>query len=139
MQRRPADQPVTAGLVTTAAVCTGTATVTLADDLGEPYAALSIVCVAAVAISAVRRLITRAETAERRAAEAERKLGEERTRRATSEREYQDLVDDFNELAKAEALRVARDEDHGPRCQCRRRGPRPFLTLVNTEGRQGSA
>lgn len=143
--KRPVIQPGNTGLVTTAAVCVGTAAVTLADDLGEPYAALSIVCVAALAIHAVRRLLARAETAERKAASAKRQLEEERARRKTVEREYRDLVDDYNDLVRAEAGHFPRPatkaghEGHGPRCQCRRRGPHPFLTLINTEGRQGSA
>ncbi|MFM9590799.1 hypothetical protein ACKI16_29855 [Streptomyces scabiei] len=145
MKRRPAIQSGTTGLITTAAVCSGTAALALADDLGEPYAALSIVCVAVVAITAVRRLITRAETAEDQAAAVKRQLEEERARRASVEREYRDLVDDYNDLAREEAGRFSRPakvvghEGHGPRCPCGRRGPRAFLTLIDTETRQGSA
>jgi len=123
----------------------GTAAVTVSDDLPEPYAAVSLVCLTAVAIGAVHRLITRTVTAERRLTAAHRRLAEERSRRARTEREYADLVKDYNELIIEQAEQTGLtvydggEHDHGPRCRCGRRGPRPYLSLVEPETRQGSA
>ncbi|MXM66734.1 hypothetical protein GR925_25715 [Streptomyces sp. HUCO-GS316] len=137
--KRPPFRPATAGLAT-AAVTSGATAATGADDLPVPSAALSLVCFTALAVTAVRRLITRAETAERR-------LTEERERRAHVEQEYADLVADYNDLIIEQAQdrgliyrATGGQHSHGPRCQCRRRGPRPFLTLIDdARERQGSA
>lgn len=122
--------------VGTLAVTGGTATVTVADDLPEPYAALSLICVTALAVSAAVRLVHRLEG-------AQRALRAERRRRATVEREYAALVEDFNDLALEHAERSADmldrpEHEHGPRCTCGGRA-RPYLSLVEREPRQGSA
>lgn len=127
---------MSAGVTGTAAVTSGTAAITVADDLPEPFAALSLICVTAVAVSAVRYLAHRLDI-------AERKLADERRRRAITEREYAALVEDFNALALEHAERSAGrfqepEHRHGPRCTCGT-AQRPYLSLVEREPRQGSA
>jgi hypothetical protein len=123
----------------------GTAAVTTADDLPEPYAAVSLICLTALAVTAVRRVFTRVERSERRLAAVERTLNEERSRRASLEAEYAGLVEDYNELIIEQAEQTGLtvydggQHDHGPRCRCGRRSPRPYLSLVEPETRQGSA
>lgn len=150
MKRLTVRPGTTTGLVTTSAVSGGTAAASFADDFPEPFAALSLIAVTALAVGAVCRLRHRSEltelqrvAAERQLAIAERQLAEERARRAFIEGEYAGLVNDYNELIIEQAQRVGAQRsaghDHGPRCQCGRRGPQPYLQLVEPLKRQGSA
>lgn len=143
MKRLPVRPGTTTGLITTSAVSGGTAASSVADDFPEPYAALSLIAVTAIAVSAVCRYLYRAEVTEHRLNAAERQLAEERARRAFIEGEYAGLVDDYNELVIEQAQRVGTQRsaghDHGPRCQCGGRGPQSYLHLVEPLKRQGSA
>jgi len=114
----------------------GTAAVTVADDFPEPFAALCLICVTAVAVTAVLRIVHRAE-------DAGRALAEERRRRQAAEAEYAALVEDYNavvlENAHLSAGRFQQAEhEHGPRCTCGT-AQRPYLSLVGRQTRQGSA
>jgi hypothetical protein len=127
---------VSAGLTGTGAVTSGTAAVTVADDFPEPFAALSLICVTAIAVTAVLRFVHRAE-------DAERALADERRRRQAAEAEYAALVEDYNavvlENAHLSAGRFQQPEhEHGPRCTCHT-AQRPYLSLVGRQPRQGSA
>lgn len=136
--KRPHSSATTTGLACTATVTGGTAATTVADDLPEPYAALGLVCVTALAVTVVRRIV-------QRLLDTERELASERAARQVLEREYGILAEDFNALALEHAERTISqlpnpEHDHGPRCTCRQRGPRPYLSLVDEpQRRQGSA
>lgn len=134
--KRPHSSGTSTGLACTATVAGGTAATTVVDDLPEPYAAVGLVCVTALAVTVVRRLL-------QRLLDTERDLAEERKARQVLEREYSVLAEDFNALALEHAERTISqlpEHDHGPRCSCRQRGPRPYLSLVDEpQRRQGSA